>query len=375
MKSWVIFLVFLFVSFPVFSEVCTYERLRVSKYSKIDGIPYYSLNNLDYRFIIGIDEKYLGSDLAKKLNASDNDSALFLNITLNHACKAEIYFLNRITPGEVKNINSTTTLNTLTNPECIKLKSPPVQVDLPPISSMKKILDQAAGFSPEKVEMTTNMIIRLFSRMNPKTTSANTLALMVSLFRAFDLLGVDTISNEQLKYLTATFKDFLPSSQYKLVEAIFSQIHSLAFSKTAAGDTMLTLNNIGNKSIILTGKDFPVPNEEVRKALEKYFQKLEFHHGASMVFKESKEIESNLKKEKNQMLTSFEIKTISRPTIVTVSGIEITATNIPMFGNINISPTALDVDIDQKAPVGAKVKFKKGPFSYSHTFELDETYR
>lgn len=375
MKSILFLSLVLTYSLPIFSDECPLKRARVNYSLRENNLKYYWVGNLDRQIIVSIPDRESNSQLAKNLQASDADTSVFLNLQLDNRICNQLRtvprglflptdYVKKISLAPNKSAESTNAMM------CTTLVNAPLAMTLPSISEMRKILDKAAGLSSEKVEMTANMIVHLFERMNTKTINANGVIFMISLFRAFDLLGLEKINHDQLEYLTATFKEKLEPNEFQLLEKIMAQVDSISFSRNKAGNLKVSLNSVGGKTITLNGKDIPTHDEATQKTLEKYFNKIEIANGTSMEFNDSKVQINPLKDKKDAGMSAFEINSISKPSTVTINGIRI-AGQFPIIGGISVNPKKLDVDIDQKTPVKASVGFKKGFINLSYTFDLN----
>ncbi|MBC7713725.1 MAG: hypothetical protein H7177_10315 [Rhizobacter sp.] len=334
---------------------------------------YFQVANLAKSIQIPITDAAINSDLGKMLASSNSNKDVFLNLNLaanicNQIMTSEDYEEFLVMPSSVK-ATRTITSTAVDCIDCASIAHAPVNLQLPSMKDMRSILDKAAGFSPENINMTSLMLIHLFERMNNKTPNANSLVFTVSLFRALELLKVKTINKDQLQYLASRFKEKLPREQFAMLQKILKQIDSLNFNHSNDGTVGVSIATIAGRPITLTASDIPAADESSREMLKKYFNKVEIQHGTSMVFTDKKALDP-LRVKRNAGLNPLEVKSFATPTVVAVQGIKVSG-QFPVLGGIDITPKELDIDIDSDAPVKANVGFKKGFVGLSYTFDLN----
>lgn len=359
-----------------FALDCTLLNARVNYTYKSseENTTYYWIDNLKKIIRVPVSDSHSNTDLAKALKSSSANKDVFINMQLeSNACHLVLKSKERpgvlIFPDFIKSI-TTSYSSSIDCIDCITFKNIPMNLILPPMIEMKNIFSKSAGLSPQNINRASILLIHLFERMNHKTPNANLLIFTVALFKTFEVLQVKSLNNTQLEYLSSQFKELLPTNQYALLQMILKQIAGIHFTRDNLGKIVVQLSTIDRKTISLSGSDFPVANEGARQMLQKYFNRMEIEHGASLVFTNNKMSNNSLQRNKNQGLNQLEVQTFVTPSNAGLQGIQISG-QFPVIGEMAITPADLIIDIDSSIPVKTHVNFKKGFMRMSYTFNLD----
>lgn len=357
----------------LYASDCILKNARVSyvyRPASQAGSTYYVVGNLDRQIQIPIKESTNNSELANALKKSDGDKDIFLNFKLEpNICatvmKAEAYQSYLIMPEQIKSTVISHN-NSVDCVECTTFNNAPISIRIPPMKEMRNILDKAAGFSPDKVDLVSHLLVDLFERMNSKTPNANSLVFSVSLFKVFQALNVSSIDHEQLNYLVTKFKDQLSSDQYKLLQVIFNKVDKIVFTNKGDFQSELKILTVDKKPISIKNNDIPVIDQQTRDYINKYFNNIEIANDTTMAFSDK----AIINKSTSSRLVDLENKTFVAPTTVAINGITV-AGQFPILGGITVTPLKLDVDIDSQIPIKADVGFKKGFLGFSYTFNIN----
>lgn len=372
LKNLILFFILIFFN-NIYAVDCNLKNARVSySYQPLNqaGTTYFVVGNLEKQIQIPIRESNSSTELANSLKKSYADKDIFLNLKLEpYMCEvvmnAEKYQSYLVRPNEIvsTSISHTHSVDCI---ECMTFNYAPLNVKIPPMKEMQNILDKSAGFSPEKINLVSHLLIDLFERMNNKTPNANSLVFTVSLFKVLEALKVSNIDRDQLQYLVSKFKDQLSPEQYNLLNVIFNKVDKIAFTHSNDTQSSLKIETVDNKPIIIKNNDIPVLDQQTREYINKYFNNIEIASGTSMSFIDQKPMD----KSTNSRLAELEYKSFIVPTVVEVNGI-VVAGQFPILGSITVTPKKLDVNIDSQIPVKADVGFKKGFLGMTYTFNLN----
>jgi hypothetical protein len=144
---------------------CNIKNARVKSSYRYDNIKttYFEIGNLSKRIQIPVQDSALNTDLGKLLKSSDTNKDVYLNLNLapnicNQVMKGEDYQEFLVFPANVKATKGSHSL-AVDCVECTNLRNAPVNVQLPSMKDMRNILDKAAGFSPENINLTSIMLV------------------------------------------------------------------------------------------------------------------------------------------------------------------------------------------------------------------------
>lgn len=370
MKKYIILLILIIGTFPLTlkaSPACLLKKMRVQKTyeSKDYQTKYYELSNLGRVITIPIKDEDDQQELSKALLKSEENKDLFINLTiLNELCDPKTHLPTFI--GELMPANYIQSI-AFVNPkgvdciECTQFKNLPISLNLPASESeLEKLLAISAGLNPKKVKQVTSMIRNMFDRMNFQKTGANNLVFVFGLFKALEFLDVKSINHDQLEYLTSAFGKELDPTQLASLRYSIRDIKELTFSRESNEKSSVKLTTLSGENIHLKGKDLPTSDKDTHKKMETYFEDINIVNNASLTFEVSSHLGDDL--DNQAFIASSKVN---------LSGIKIIG-KYPILGAIWITPSTLEINIDDKTPVKAKVSFKKGPFELSHQFNLDE---
>lgn len=372
MKYLILLFILIFFS-NLYAAECTLKNARVTNsYQPANqtGTTYFVVGNLERQIQIPIKEPNSYTELTNSLKKSYDDKGIFLNLKLEpYICgvvmNAEPYQSYLVKPKEITStvISHSHSVDCI---ECMIFNNAPINIQIPPMKEMQNILDKSAGFSPEKINLVSHLLIDLFERMNYKTPNANSMVFTVSIFKALETLNVSNIDRDQVQYLVSKFKYQLSPDQYNLLKVIFNKVDKIAFTHSSDTQSTLKIETVDNKPITIKNNDIPVLDLQTKEYINKYINNIEIANGTSMSFTDQKSID----KSTNSKLAELEYKSFIVPTVVEVNGIVVSG-QFPILGNITVTPKKLDVNIDSQTPVKADVGFKKGFLGMTYTFNLN----
>lgn len=340
----------LFTSASYAQEECVIKELKVQYQTEFSNADYkgYLVGNLEVSFWLNDKDPKVRSFLERSYHDKNQSFELSFPPYMCDMIKESQKGNGRPMAWGIEDVRASRITTTTDCIDCVNLNNAPVAFEFPDMKNINDILSHAIGLPPQQVRQFKQELYATLKTMNYKTPQANSIALIMMTFEALAGFGVESIDSHQLEYLTSILEADITEEERGFFRSLSQQVDRIVFSRNKQGGLLVQVAARRGQDIVIDADTIPARTPEEKAMMQEHLDYIALEHGAQF---------------------SFAPKRHARQTEVEVKGLEIKGL-MPVVGKIGIRPKSFVIDLEAKAPVEAKIQFRKG-LRITKTFSMD----